>query len=92
MLQQDNAFMSGITLWGFDGSTYVRTVRMLLAEKGITQFKQVPLNVLEGEPKIPSIWSVIRSARFQCSTMMGCASSRLPQSPAISTTSCRASR
>jgi len=23
-----------ITLYGFDGSTYVRTVRMLLAEKG----------------------------------------------------------
>ena len=45
--------MSGITLWGFDGSTYVRTVKMLLTEKGITQFKQVPLNVLEGEPKTP---------------------------------------
>ncbi len=45
--------MSDITLWGFDGSTYVRTVKMLLAEKGVTQFKQVPLNVLEGEPKQP---------------------------------------
>ena len=43
--------MSDITLWGFDGSTYVRTVKMLLAEKGVTQFKQVPLNVLKGEPK-----------------------------------------
>jgi glutathione S-transferase len=45
--------MSDITLWGFDGSTYVRTVKMLLAEKGVTDFKQVPLNVLEGEPKSP---------------------------------------
>ena len=45
--------MSDITLWGFDGSTYVRTVKMLLAEKGVTEFKQVPLNVLEGEPKQP---------------------------------------
>jgi len=45
--------MSEITLWGFDGSTYVRTIKMLLAEKGVTQFKQVPLNVLEGEPKNP---------------------------------------
>ena len=45
--------MSDITLWGFDGSTYVRTIKMLLAEKGFTQFKQVPLNVLEGEPKRP---------------------------------------
>ena len=45
--------MSDITLWGFDGSTYVRTVKMLLAEKGVTQFKQVPLNVLQGEPKQP---------------------------------------
>ena len=45
--------MSDITLWGFDGSTYVRTIKMLLAEKGVTEFKQVPLNVLEGEPKRP---------------------------------------
>jgi glutathione S-transferase len=43
--------MSDITLWGFDGSTYVRTVKMLLAEKGVTQIKQIPLNVLKGEPK-----------------------------------------
>ena len=43
--------MSKITLWGFDGSTYVRTIKMLLAEKGVTDFKQVPLNVLAGEPK-----------------------------------------
>ena len=45
--------MSDMTLWGFDGSTYVRTVKMVLAEKGATQFKQVPLNVLKGEPKTP---------------------------------------
>ena len=43
--------MSDITLWGFDGSTYVRTVKMLLAEKGVTEIKQIPLNVLTGEPK-----------------------------------------
>ncbi len=42
-----------ITLWGFDGSTYVRTVKMLLAEKGVTEFEQVQLNVLKGEPKTP---------------------------------------
>jgi glutathione S-transferase len=45
--------MSKIVLWGFDGSTYVRTVKMLLAEKGVTQFEQVQLNVLKGEPKAP---------------------------------------
>ena len=45
--------MSNMTLWGFDGSTYVRTVKMMLAEKGATDFRQVPLNVLEGEPKKP---------------------------------------
>jgi glutathione S-transferase len=45
--------MSDMTLWGFDGSTYVRTVKMLLAEKGATQFKQVQLNVLKGDPKTP---------------------------------------
>jgi glutathione S-transferase len=45
--------MADITLWGFDGSTYVRTVKMVLAEKGVTDIHQVPLNVLAGEPKAP---------------------------------------
>jgi glutathione S-transferase len=45
--------MSDMTLWGFDGSTYVRTVKMVLAEKAFTDFAQVPLNVLAGEPKTP---------------------------------------
>jgi glutathione S-transferase len=45
--------MSGMTLWGFDNSTYVRTVKMVLAEKGFKDFDQVPLNVLQGEPKKP---------------------------------------
>ena len=48
-----DAIMSDIVLWGFDGSTYVRTVKMVLAEKGVTEFKQVQLNVLKGEPKTP---------------------------------------
>ena len=45
--------MSKMVLWGFDGSTYVRTIKMLLAEKAFTDFEQVPLNVLAGEPKSP---------------------------------------
>ena len=45
--------MPAITLWGFNGSTYVRTVRMLLAEKGVTDYTQVPVDVLKGEPKQP---------------------------------------
>jgi glutathione S-transferase len=44
--------MAGLVLYGFDGSTYVRTVRMLLAEKG-AQYDQVPVNVLKGEPREP---------------------------------------
>lgn len=40
-----------ITLWGFSGSTYVRTVRMLLAEKGFKDYEQVPVDVLKGEPR-----------------------------------------
>ena len=40
------------TLYGFDGSTYVRTVRMVLADKGI-EYDQVPVNVLAGEPREP---------------------------------------
>ena len=43
--------MAAMTLYGFDGSTYVRTVKMLLAEKAFTDFKQVPVDVLKGEPK-----------------------------------------
>ncbi|MEM9764265.1 MAG: glutathione S-transferase family protein [Pseudomonadota bacterium] len=39
-------------LYGFDGSTYVRSVRMALMDKGV-EYDQVPLNVLEGEPKLP---------------------------------------
>ena len=45
--------MSEMVLWGFDGSTYVRTIKMLLAEKSFTAFKQEPLNVLAGDPKKP---------------------------------------
>lgn len=44
--------MSKPVLYGFDGSTYVRTVRMLLDEKG-ADYDQVPVNVLEGEPRQP---------------------------------------
>lgn len=45
--------MSKMTLWGFNGSTYVRTIKMLLSEKACTDFEQVPVNVLAGEPKQP---------------------------------------
>jgi glutathione S-transferase len=45
--------MSKITLWGFNGSTYVRTIKMLLAEKGVSEIEQVPLNVLAGDPHSP---------------------------------------
>lgn len=45
--------MSEFMLWGFDGSTYVRTIKMLLAEKNFTEFDQAQLNVLKGEPKTP---------------------------------------
>ena len=43
---------NNIVLYGFDGSTYVRTVRMLLHEKGAA-YDQVPVNVLAGEPLLP---------------------------------------
>ncbi len=39
-------------LYGFDASTYVRTVRMVLADKGIA-YDQVPVNVLAGETRTP---------------------------------------
>ena len=44
--------MARSTLYGFDGSTYVRTVRMVLHAKG-AEYDQVPVNVLEGEPRRP---------------------------------------
>ena len=43
--------MSRMTLWGFDASTYVRTVKMVLAEKNFSDFEQVQVNVLAGEPR-----------------------------------------
>ena len=39
-------------LYGFDGSTYVRTVKMVLADKGM-EYQQDQINVLEGEPHKP---------------------------------------
>lgn len=41
-----------LTLYGFDGSTYVRTVKMLLAEKK-AEFDQLQINVMKGEPHLP---------------------------------------
>ncbi|RON47717.1 glutathione S-transferase family protein [Pseudomonas frederiksbergensis] len=41
-----------LTLYGFDGSTYVRTAKMLLVEKG-ADFDQVQVNVIKGEPHLP---------------------------------------
>lgn len=40
--------MARYTLYGFNGSTYVRTIRMLFIEKGI-DYDQVPVNILAGE-------------------------------------------
>ena len=44
--------MTDTTLYGFSGSTYVRTVRCVLALKGIG-YDQVPVNVLAGETRAP---------------------------------------
>ncbi|MEM9844683.1 MAG: glutathione S-transferase family protein [Pseudomonadota bacterium] len=40
-------------LYGFDGSTYVRTVKMVLRDKGL-DYDQHQINVLEGEPRQPA--------------------------------------
>jgi glutathione S-transferase len=40
--------MADITLWGFDGSTHVRTVKMLLAEKHVVEFQADPLECAQG--------------------------------------------
>ena len=45
--------MTDIRIWGFPASTYVRAVRMLLAEKGVTDYEQVPVDVLAGEGRTP---------------------------------------
>ncbi|MFC7706167.1 glutathione S-transferase family protein [Plastorhodobacter daqingensis] len=44
--------MTNVTLYGFDGSTYVRTIRCILARKSIA-YDQVPVNVLAGETRQP---------------------------------------
>ena len=40
--------MAQYKLYGFNPSTYVRTIRMLLHEKGI-EYEQIPVNILAGE-------------------------------------------
>lgn len=42
-----------LTVYGFDASTYVRTVRMVLAEKGAT-YELVPVDLMTGENKQPA--------------------------------------
>lgn len=42
--------MAKLVLYGFSGSTYVRTVRVVLHEKRAA-YEQVPVNVLAGEPR-----------------------------------------
>ncbi len=44
--------MAETVLHGFDRSTYVRTVRIVLRRKGVA-YDQNPVNVLAGEPKDP---------------------------------------
>ncbi len=44
--------MARYTLYGFNASTYVRTIRMLMLEKGI-DYDQVPVNILQGEGQTP---------------------------------------
>jgi glutathione S-transferase len=44
--------MSKTILYGFNGSTYVRTTRIVMRRKGV-EYDQVPVDVLEGEPKQP---------------------------------------
>jgi glutathione S-transferase len=49
---QLGAIVMSLTLYGFDGSPYVRTVKMLLKEKG-AEFNQLQVNVMKGEPHQP---------------------------------------
>jgi glutathione S-transferase len=49
---QVGAIVMSLTLYGFDGSPYVRTVKMLLKEKG-AEFNQLQVNVMKGEPHSP---------------------------------------
>ncbi|MHA7852339.1 glutathione S-transferase family protein [Roseovarius sp.] len=42
----------GTSLYGFDGSTYVRRVKMVLADKGM-EYQQDQIDVLAGEPHKP---------------------------------------
>lgn len=46
--------MATIKLWGFSASTYVRTVRMVLFDKGVHDYEHDPVNVLEGETSQPA--------------------------------------
>ena len=78
--------MSEFVLWGFDASTYVRTIKMLLAEKHFTEFKQVPLNVLQGDPKRPEHLERHPFGKVPVLDHDGCAFSKPLRSRVISTT------
>ena len=52
-MQAEGNEMTGMVLYGFDGSTYVRTVRMLLAEKG-AHYEQVPVTCSRASRGSPS--------------------------------------
>lgn len=71
--------MAKITLYEFDGSTYVRTVRMLLAEKG-ADYEQEPVHVLKGEPRQPEYLARHPLAKYRLLTLTGSASLRQARS------------
>lgn len=77
-----------ITVWGFSGSTYVRTVRMLLAEKGVSDYEQVPVDVLKGEPKSEEHLTRHPFGKVRWWTSTASVSSRRRRSRAISRRSC----
>jgi hypothetical protein len=68
--------MSKMTLWGFDASTYVRTVKMVLAEKGYTDFEQVQIMSSPANRGRRNIYRAIRSARCRSLTTTACAFSK----------------
>jgi glutathione S-transferase len=84
--------MSKMTLWGFNGSSYVRTIKMLLAEKGAEDVEQMPLNVLAGEPRMPEHLARHPFGKVPVLDHDGMRLLETPRLPAISMKSCRVRR
>jgi hypothetical protein len=80
--------MTAIIFCGFDGITYVQTVRMRLADNG-SHYEQVPVNVRKDEPRQSEHVACHPLGERRCPNTIGSASSKRAVSRHIWNRCCR---